>query len=100
MPEVRTPERWGPRGGGAELTDVLDRKLKVCAKILYCMSGEGDRWTRLSKRSMSSSLTPWQVQWGLKWLTDHGYISKPRKGLYRITGKGEELLSCLMDYAR
>ena len=79
------------------MIDIFNRKLNVCRIILKCVEYGPQRWTELSKSVFEKSLTPWQVQWGLKWLCKNGYLDNRERGLYRITERGVYMLSLLMS---
>lgn len=79
------------------MSEVLDDKLRVC-RIILASVGKGEkRWTTLFKETLRRSPTPFKVQSALGWLLENGYVERPRKGVYRITEKGRELLSLLMS---
>ena len=78
------------------MTEVFNDKLRVCGIILANISRSEKRWTPLVKETLRESPTPFKVQSALYWLLENGYIERPSRGVYRITGKGKEFLALLM----
>jgi len=77
------------------LTERLNNQLKVAGIVLELLSRSDMRWTPLTKAVLKESPTPWNVQSILRWLLDHRYIERPKRGIYHITEKGLEFLKTL-----
>jgi hypothetical protein len=55
--------------------------------------GEG-RWTPVVRSALRTS-TPWRVHATIYWLLDQGYLTRPSRGVYKVTERGRLLLQAL-----
>jgi len=81
--------------GEHSMSKRLEEKLEVARIILRILSRESMRWTPLVKAVLEKSPTPAVFRKVVMWLLERGYIERPRRGLYRITEKGLQLLKAL-----
>ena len=71
---------------------MIERFLRQAAWILARLEPEGEaRWRDL----LTVMLAPSTWRGALEWLLRHEYVERPRRGLYRITPRGRELLEAL-----
>jgi len=77
------------------VTERLNEKLKVARVVLEKLREGPMRWTPLVKAVLQESPSPWKARSILNWLLRHGYIERPKRGLYRITDKGLQFLETL-----
>ena len=73
----------------------LDEKLRIARIMLEKLSEGPMRWTPLLKMVVKESPSPWKVQVIIKWLLFNGYISRPERGVYQITEKGNKFLKAM-----
>ena len=79
----------------------LDRFMKQAALILNYLTeqpGGEARWRELhdSYQTHLAGESLWRRVF--EWLLHYGYLEKPRRGLYRITQRGRELLEALTPF--
>jgi predicted transcriptional regulator len=72
----------------------FDKRVETIKTILLCIEDHPARYTTIIVTAMRDS-TPWVTQTGLKWLLKERYIERPRRGIYKITEKGRNLLQAL-----
>jgi len=72
---------------------------EIEASILQALKRRGElRWTQLEKhvmRSCSVSVSSYRFRLRMQYLLQRGFVERVRKGVYRITEKGEKYLSLL-----
>ena len=77
------------------MTERLDEKLKVARIVLEKLVDGDMRWTPLMKATLGDSGTPSTFRTIVDWLLVHRYVTRPSRGIYRITGKGRSFLKVL-----
>ena len=73
----------------------LDEKLRIARIVLNTLSEGSVRWTPLMKVVVKESPSPWKAQVVIKWLLANEYISRPERGVYQITEKGQKFLKAI-----
>lgn len=77
------------------MTERLDEKLRIAYIALNKLKDAPMRWTPLMKIVVKESPSPWKAQVIIMWLLENSYVERPERGVYRITEKGQSLLSSL-----
>jgi predicted transcriptional regulator len=81
------------------MTERLNDRLGTARVVLEALARGPMRWTPLTKLVLRSS-TPWKSQTTLEWLLREGYVTRPSRGVYRITETGSLLLRALSSGPR
>lgn len=78
------------------MSKILERRLHLGRIILEKLIEKKEmRWTSLMKATMKHCGTPHTYGTIMEWLLKNEYIERPKRGLYRITDKGKELLKSI-----
>jgi len=72
----------------------FNQRLETAKQILQQLEKQPTQWTPLVKQTLQHS-TLWITQSTLSWLRQEGYITRPKRGLYKITEKGETFLKAI-----
>jgi len=92
-------EEMAMRGRYGLQMGSLDRFMKQAALILNYLTeqpGGEARWRELHPSTITAGENLWRRT--IKWLLEYSYIERPRRGLYRITQRGRELLESLTPF--
>lgn len=74
---------------------AFDETLRVISVILSLLNSESRRWTALYMEAVAEGVSPSAFRNILRWLLRHGYVERPKRGIYRATGRGRKLLEAL-----
>ncbi len=74
----------------------LNENLRTAAILLDALKCGELRWTQFVRAGYTQS-SPWQVHSLIHWLVDHGFVDRPGRGVYAITGDGKALLTALQS---
>ena len=74
---------------------AFDETLRAISIILSLLSSESRRWTALHMEAIAFGVSPSAFRNILRWLLRHGYVERPKRGVYRATERGRKLLEAL-----
>jgi len=72
---------------------AFDETLRAISIILSFLNSESRRWTALHMEAIAEGVSPSAFRNILRWLLRHGYVERPKRGVYRATERGRKLLA-------